>query len=104
MKRQIYVIAFGVLGALLAFLSSALIVLVAAKRGQLFELNPFINFFVIMAGAMLGISEGNYWWKVIYIDKAYLDWKKAKFSHKNKWHGFSLALVVIVTATIAVLV
>jgi hypothetical protein len=52
---------------------------------------------MIVGGTVAGFVEGKRWWRIIYVEKAYLRWPKHK--HETKLLG----LLILIILTVAVL-
>jgi hypothetical protein len=52
---------------------------------------------MLVGGTVAGYLEGRRWWRIIYVEKAYLKWSKHK--HETKLLGF----LVLIVLTVAIL-
>src|SRR3982751_5802197 len=96
MKRQFYVFSFTVLGLLVGVLVYGLGSLIILNKGYLFNFNWYL-LIMLVSGTLVGFAEGKRWWRIIYVEKAYLKW--AKHKHKYKFSG----LFILIILTIAIL-
>ena len=101
-KKSLYILSFTVLGGLTGILNIGLIDLFLLKAGYYYNLHPWY-FWIVLASAIGGYLEGKFWWQVIYVQKAYLNWKKASLRLKGKWHWFKLGLLVVLLSVILVM-
>ncbi|MDF1498659.1 MAG: hypothetical protein P1P85_04905 [Patescibacteria group bacterium] len=83
MKKQIYIILFIVLGVLLSFILHAVIEIYyidllvidflkysfGFSWSKLYMFHKIGTLFLFILGMGLGLWQGKYWWKKIYIDK-----------------------------------
>jgi hypothetical protein len=95
-KRKFYIFSFSVLGLLMSLVVYGLVSLVILNKSYQVDLKIYF-WIMIIAGFLAGYSEGQRWWHIIYIEKAYLKWPKQKLETKL------LGLIVLIILTIAVL-
>lgn len=110
MKKNFYIFCFAILGALLGLIVVEFISLVRMHGGASGNLSSGLSDVIILFGTVLGLIEGQHWWRVIYVEKRYATAKKFKLEHKDKkykltfklrWHGFSLILIIFALLVLA---
>ncbi|MBX4204581.1 MAG: hypothetical protein KW788_00125 [Candidatus Doudnabacteria bacterium] len=97
-KRQVYIFAFTFLGLLMGVVVYGLGSLIIIYKGYFLNFNWYLGI-LLAGGTIAGFMEGQRWWRIIYVEKAYLKWSKAK--HETKLLG--LALLIIFTLAIVFL-
>ena len=95
MKQKFYIFSFTVLGFLMGLVIYGLGSLVLIKKGYSFDSSWYLGI-MLVAGIIAGFFEGRRWWRIIYVEKAYLKWTKHKLQYKL------IGLTVLIILTIAV--
>jgi hypothetical protein len=82
-KRQFYIFSFTVLGLLVGVLVYGLGSLIIINKGYLFNFNWYL-LIMLVSGTIVGFAEGHRWWRIIYVEKAYLKWAKHKHNLNSR--------------------
>jgi hypothetical protein len=69
--------------------------LILLNKGYSINLTSYL-FILLVGGTIAGFMEGQRWWQIIYVQKAYLKWSKHK--HETKLLG----LMILIILTIAI--
>jgi hypothetical protein len=95
-KREIYIFSFSVLGLLMSLVVYGLGSLIILNRNYPVNLTAYM-WILLIGGTAAGFMEGQRWWQIIYVEKAYLKWPKHKLETKL------LGLVILIVLTIAII-
>ena len=82
-KRKIYIVLFTLLGILIGILFHGIVEIwyiegltqdfenfsLGFSWQQWFTIHSYFAIFTFVAGAFLGLKQGVYWWKVVYMQK-----------------------------------
>jgi hypothetical protein len=96
-KENFYIFSFTCLGILMGLLVWGMISLVLIRKNYLINSNIYLAV-MLTAGAVAGFEEGRRWWKIIYVEKAYLHWPKTKLQYKLIGVAVLLILTIGVVA------
>ena len=96
-KKRVYITFFTLLGALIGFVIWGLGCLILLKHNRSINTTLYL-WIMLVAGTVAGYLEGRRWWRIIYIEKAYLRWPKHRFQYKLIGVAILLILTIAIVA------
>lgn len=96
LKQNFYILTFTLLGFLMSIVVYGLGSIILIKHN--YEVNLDLYFLILAFGGLIaGFLEGKRWWRIIYVEKAYLKWPKHKLETKL------LGAVILIVLTVAII-
>lgn len=92
MKKHFYISSFIVLGMVCALFIYGLASLYFLRKNISLD-GPLYFAILVVTGAIAGYYQGVKWWRIIYVEKAYLNWKRGGW----RWKFGSLCVLLIFT-------
>lgn len=91
-KKQVYVFSFALLGMLTGTVIYGAVSIWLILHGYEINFNWYLAILMV-GGTIAGFMEGLRWWRIIYVEKAYLKWSR----HTMEMKLIGLLFLIILT-------